>query len=100
VHASEEVESGSKRWLHTIAHRDRAAGVAMWQRFRQAGLRTCQQHATNPHAGGLHLPALLAQWLRTQSAELTYRCGGSAGIGERSHRTGFPFHPNHYVSGT
>jgi len=71
--------------LHTIARRDRAAEAAArcGVLARQAGLRTYEQCALNKknRTLGSHLPASFDAVVCKRPVTLTYRCGGSAGLG-------------------
>lgn len=64
----------------------RTASPQCFHLSRKAGLRA-------RGIGSVAFPqALGLQWRRDRPA-LTYRCGGSTGLGAATHRTCFPFHP-------
>lgn len=71
---------GRSAKLHTIAHRDRAVHCRKRQYARQAGLRTRHRMHEAHMLTNCTFPRRETQWLSTQFALLTYRCGGSAGM--------------------
>ena len=72
------------------------------QRFRQAGLRTRQQHVAEIHAGRSHLPASCDAVAKHAICwtDLPLRGQCRHWCWAIKHRTGFPFHPSFYTSGT